>query len=421
MTVDVQRIPAVAGNEGRPLVANNGGTRITFGDPGWVNVKLRGVAGDGTDEAAAINAVLDESLFVLFPETATSYVVGSPLAIRSNHHLSGIGPTAPYGSKPQIKAAGGFNSPIIDCTTTTNYVTIRNLAFQGRTASGSKGIYVADGSRWHIADCIFDSFGDQAIHMVIGVAPTIDHIFVDNALLVTTGRTDYVGTVDIGCEDARLYNIEAGAPSTGIGDGFRAAIVARGSVFEMRGCRGQLSEVGIVLIGGLGRVTGNLADINYGHGWVIKSSANVLNGNLSYRNSQDTDNAYDGFRVTSGSAIANVFTGNIVSCLAADAKKMRYGFNDDATGSAGPDSGNKYSDNAKSNINGALYNITGLSEHGIAGLVGRDFQIGYGGGHNTGHQMLGSAHIWVDSTGDLRIKSSAPTSDTDGTVVGTQS
>lgn len=34
---------------------------------------------------------------------------------------------------------------------------------------------------------------------------------------------------------------------------------------------------------------------------------------------------------------------------------------------------------------------------------------------------LGSYALWVDSTGDLRIKSGAPTSDTDGTVVGTQS
>lgn len=38
-----------------------------------------------------------------------------------------------------------------------------------------------------------------------------------------------------------------------------------------------------------------------------------------------------------------------------------------------------------------------------------------------GHLVLGAYHIWVDSTGDLRIKNSAPTSDTDGTVIGTQS
>jgi hypothetical protein len=37
------------------------------------------------------------------------------------------------------------------------------------------------------------------------------------------------------------------------------------------------------------------------------------------------------------------------------------------------------------------------------------------------HPVLGTTHIWVDATGDLRIKSSAPSSDLDGAVVGTQS
>lgn len=37
------------------------------------------------------------------------------------------------------------------------------------------------------------------------------------------------------------------------------------------------------------------------------------------------------------------------------------------------------------------------------------------------HPVLGAYHLWVDSTGDLRIKSSQPASDTDGTVIGTQS
>lgn len=39
---------------------------------------------------------------------------------------------------------------------------------------------------------------------------------------------------------------------------------------------------------------------------------------------------------------------------------------------------------------------------------------------NEGHLLMGAYHLWIDSTGRLRIKSSAPTSDTDGTVVGTQ-
>ncbi|UWR30443.1 hypothetical protein K3758_02620 [Sulfitobacter sp. W002] len=36
------------------------------------------------------------------------------------------------------------------------------------------------------------------------------------------------------------------------------------------------------------------------------------------------------------------------------------------------------------------------------------------------HPIVGDYHLWVDATGDLRIKSSAPTSDTDGVVVGAQ-
>lgn len=44
----------------------------------------------------------------------------------------------------------------------------------------------------------------------------------------------------------------------------------------------------------------------------------------------------------------------------------------------------------------------------------------HGGGWNQAHIVLGTNHLWVDSTGDLRIKNGAPASDTDGTVVGTQ-
>jgi hypothetical protein len=46
---------------------------------------------------------------------------------------------------------------------------------------------------------------------------------------------------------------------------------------------------------------------------------------------------------------------------------------------------------------------------------------GTGSAWNGVHLRLGAYHLWVDATGDLRIKSSAPTGDTDGTIVGTQS
>ena len=43
-----------------------------------------------------------------------------------------------------------------------------------------------------------------------------------------------------------------------------------------------------------------------------------------------------------------------------------------------------------------------------------------GDGTWTNPLRLGENRLWVDGTGDLRVKTSAPTSDTDGTVVGTQ-
>jgi len=48
-------------------------------------------------------------------------------------------------------------------------------------------------------------------------------------------------------------------------------------------------------------------------------------------------------------------------------------------------------------------------------------QVSMSGRWNKGHLVLGGYHIWPDASGVLRVKSSAPTSDTDGTVIGTQS
>jgi hypothetical protein len=50
-----------------------------------------------------------------------------------------------------------------------------------------------------------------------------------------------------------------------------------------------------------------------------------------------------------------------------------------------------------------------------------NFGVGSNGAWNTAHLKIGTYHLWVDSTGDLRIKNGAPTSDTDGAVVGAQS
>lgn len=72
---------------------------------------------------------------------------------------------------------------------------------------------------------------------------------------------------------------------------------------------------------------------------------------------------------------------------------------------------------------GLGYDITfdaGDSIVTVNGKVIQSVDMKMKGGWNTGPLQLGNYRLWVDATGDLRIKSSAPTSDTDGTVVGTQ-
>lgn len=72
---------------------------------------------------------------------------------------------------------------------------------------------------------------------------------------------------------------------------------------------------------------------------------------------------------------------------------------------------------------GSTAGDTELRRRGV-GLLGTSdgttFQAAEGT-YNGGHLQLGSSHLWVDASGRLRIKSSAPTSDTDGTIVGAQS
>ena len=55
-------------------------------------------------------------------------------------------------------------------------------------------------------------------------------------------------------------------------------------------------------------------------------------------------------------------------------------------------------------------------DYGDAGRAASDLKVE--GAWNTGHLVVGSTHLWVDSDGDLRTKSSAPTSDKDGGVIG---
>lgn len=69
---------------------------------------------------------------------------------------------------------------------------------------------------------------------------------------------------------------------------------------------------------------------------------------------------------------------------------------------------------------GGLVNLTagvGSNANASGNVVAKD-TAGNGAAWNTTHYVMGAYHLWVDTTGRLRIKGSVPTSATDGNVTG---
>lgn len=70
-------------------------------------------------------------------------------------------------------------------------------------------------------------------------------------------------------------------------------------------------------------------------------------------------------------------------------------------------------------LDDVLMKRTDVRTLGLDSRNGAQF-IDAGNTWNGNHFRMGAYHLWVDSTGKLRIKSGLPTGDTDGTIVGTQ-
>lgn len=78
-----------------------------------------------------------------------------------------------------------------------------------------------------------------------------------------------------------------------------------------------------------------------------------------------------------------------------------------------------FSDGTFSSDSGPFLEMTGTNTIGTTAASW--LQAGATGTWNTGHLMIGGDHIWQDGTGALRLKTSAPSSSSDGAPIGTVS
>lgn len=336
------------------------------------SVKDYGAVGDGvTDDGTALQNALNANAggILYFPKG--KYAGACDLAVYSQTTLIGGG----Y-SDTDIASGGPANpsvflvctqaKPILKQAESTSYgVTVHGIGFYGAGAvSLSRGIYLTDAWDWTIEDNFFDNFGDQCVYWASGVTGTIRHNFLQNCLLVRSGRTDYVGALDIGTTDAVVVGNVATASvsqSTGnIGSGYIAGCVQRiaNAFWAFNQC--HISQVGMVVTanGGLVRLLGNRADLNQGHGFIFAGSQIQAIGNTAFRNSLTANNSYDGFYLSNTSQTITMI-GNATTQLDSDTIKQRYGINDASQTSPTTELANVYSGNTTYGIVGAPLYFSG--------------------------------------------------------------
>ncbi len=177
-----------------------------------------------------------------------------------------------------------------------------------------------------------------------------------------------------------VHNVSAASSSASVGSGFLAGFVHKGAVGFYTNCIGQVSQTGFVIpsTGPQGTPLGNTligvrADLNKGGGFIIAGTGTKLIGNYALRNSQETDNTYDGFTITGGS---NMMMGNQCDSVNSDAKQQRDCMVDNNSTANGA---NTYTGDQKRTIRGNLYTVSGSVSPGIAGLDGVAWRVRRGG------------------------------------------
>jgi hypothetical protein len=292
-----------------------------------------GVADSTTDNSPMFAEALSENQVVLVPSSGafgSYYKITEPIVPADNQAIIAVSGFQYPGSGSMTRITGSFAGPLIDGSGVAA-VTVRGITFNGSpTEAASKGI-LWDEDNWLIEECTFNQFGGRALHMTAGAAGRINKNLALNCLMVRTGHSDYIGVFDLDGSDLMVTQNEVTA-SMESGDyetGYIAALRHTGGNGFFSQNVWELSEVGVYADAYLASFVNDRADVNLGHGWVIDGTQQRFLGCRGYRNSLETNNTYDHFRVLGTKNL-------LVACEAddeGDANRAKYALNDTSNAS----------------------------------------------------------------------------------------
>lgn len=360
------------------------------------NVMYYGAKGDRTtDDTVAIQAAIDAA----FTGNPADPGFAGPVYIPAGYYNT----SAPLTVHPATRIIGALEGASLDrdfpyCgiigtgaysvfdLQSNNNVCLSGFAIAGPGAvAGSRGIDATSVTKLALSNLFVGGpagggFGEEGIRIQASGSLTIKDVWANNCVLVTSGRSAYIGAIDISGTDCWADNVFATASISGVltvnqgaglyGSGWIAGLVLRGmSASFIYKCYAELSQNGIVLTGANSqnnRLVGCRASHNMGNGFVFDDSpggGHQVIGGYAYNNSLAVSNTYDGFVVKSA---GNSFIGNMIA--AASAGVTRHGFTDTSSGS-GENDGTTYVGNKLygTGVAGVLYNLlgAGVNAYGV--------------------------------------------------------
>lgn len=275
------------------------------------------------------------------------------------------------------------------------------------------GIYISTGWNNTLSETVVEVTGREALHIDGGLQTNIHNVYIERTWEgnTPTGSEGIIKTSNNATTGDGVYtvNISGGLfqSSSGVSGGY--FLDAGGNaIINVKGCSfGGLSANPVNLAANLDKVL--FDDTNYYPGGFTNFS-----GTAAPKVVRQSSEHYQAFDEEDQSSLASVD---------AYVKVIRHKNGDNI--SSGSSVLGLHTDKfastsynlikARVDMDGTpetVFNVNGAGETNV------------GGGNadwSRGRLVIGTHYLWVDSTGDLRINNGAPSSDTDGTVVGTQS